>query len=90
MIAKNGGVIEHSFTGLESSKVHSVYAAFRRVGLASVSSTASVATARKWNVTFYDDDYAAGGEVLKTESVHWGASATPPADPTKTGHTFNR
>ena len=38
-----------------------------------------------YTVTFVDDD---GRTVLKTETVYEGGKATPPDDPSKTGHTF--
>ncbi|WP_409229359.1 InlB B-repeat-containing protein, partial [Gudongella sp. SC589] len=38
-----------------------------------------------WTVTFYDDDEST---VLKTQQVLEGNNATPPANPSKTGYTF--
>lgn len=50
--------------------------------------TANLIVYAKWNELTYEVKFVSEGETIKTETVEYGASATAPADLTKTGYTF--
>ncbi len=60
-----------------------------RITSISKTQTGNVTLYAKWNINKYTVKFVNGlGTTLKTQTVNYGGSATPPSNPTRSGYTF--
>lgn len=62
----------------------------KKITSISTTQTGNVTLYAKWTINSYTVTFVNGlGTTLKTETVNYGGNATAPANPTRTGYTFN-